>query len=288
MLEKEFGGNVVTAGYIGSRGDRLVTGKNFNLAPAAAGAVDPRRPLYAQYPGISAANVLTNLGKSTYNAAQFVFTRRYRAGLSMTSHYTWAHARSLTLVPWDTSILEWGDTVNFDVRHRWVMTTNYELPWGKSLTGLAHGFLSSWQVNASAFWQSGVAFTVVNAASRTNTGGTDRPIVTGDPNLPSSEQTVQRWFDTSAFSQAPLYAGGNIGPALMHGPNQRQVNFSIFKDLAITGQQRLQLRAEIYNLLNSANFGLPDPNYGSTGFGSISSTGNSIPRQMQFGVKYLF
>ncbi len=37
-----------------------------------------------------------------------------------------------------------------------------------------------------------------------------------------------------------------------------------------------------------AGFYLPDFNFGSAGFGSISSTGNSIPRQMQFGVKYLF
>ena len=159
---------------------------------------------------------------------------------------------------------------------------------GKSLTGLAHGFLASWQVNASAFWQSGAAFTVVNAASRTNTGGTDRPIVTGDPMLPKSQRTVQRWFNTDAFSAAPQFTAGNIGPALMHGPEQRQVNFSIFKDLALSGRQKLQLRAEIYNLFNTANFGLPDNNFGSTGFGSISSTGNSIPRQMQFGIKYLF
>ena len=288
MIEKEFGGNVLTAGYIGSRGDRLVQGKNFNLAPAAAGAVDPRRPLYGQYPRISAANILTNLGKSTYNAAQFVFTRRSRAGLTMTTHYTWAHARFLTLAPWDMSILEWGDTINFDVRHRWVLSANYELPWGKSLTGLAHGVLSNWQVNGTVFWQSGVAFTVINAASRTNTGGTDRPNVTGDPNLPSDQRTVQRWFNTDAFSAAPQFTPGNIGSALMHGPNQRQTNFSIFKDLALSGQQKLQLRAEIYNLLNQANFGLPDNNFGSTGFGSISSTGNSIPRQMQFGIKYLF
>jgi len=50
----------------------------------------------------------------------------------------------------------------------------------------------------------------------------------------------------------------------------------------------LQLRAEVYNVTNTPSFGLPDFNFGSTGFGSISSTGNSIPRQMQFGVKYLF
>ena len=51
---------------------------------------------------------------------------------------------------------------------------------------------------------------------------------------------------------------------------------------------KLQLRAECYNVTNTASFYLPDNNFGSSGFGSISSTGNSIPRQMQFGIKYLF
>ncbi len=63
---------------------------------------------------------------------------------------------------------------------------------------------------------------------------------------------------------------------------------SIFKDLAIGGSRKIQLRAEVYNLTNFANFYLPDFNFGSSGFGTISSTGNSIPRQMQFGIKYLF
>jgi hypothetical protein len=288
MMEKEFAGNVVTAGYIGAIGDRLQQGVNFNLAPAGPGGVDPRRPYYSQYPGIANATVLMNVASSTYNAAQFVFTRRYKDGVTLTTHYTLAHAQETRLTPWDFSLKETGDTPNFDVRHHWVLTSNYELPWGKGLTGVAHGFLSNWQVNAAAAWQSGVAFTVVNAASRTNTGGTDRPIVTGDPMLPASERTIQKWFNTAAFTAAPQFTPGNVGYALMHGPDQRRVDLSIFKDLNLGANRRLQLRAECYNLMNWANFYLPDNNFGSAGFGSISSTGNSIPRQMQFGVKYLF
>jgi len=297
MLEKEFAGNVVTAGYIGSRGDRLQLGvaMNYNLAPAAAGAVQPRRPYFSQYPQMANVNILSNLGKSTYNAWQFMFNRRYRGGLTMTSHYTWAHSRQYTPVPWNFSQFEWGDTQQFDVRHRFVTTASYELPFGKSFTGLAHGFLSAWQVNATAYLQSGVAYTVVNAASRTNTGnnagtlnGGDRPMVNGDPNLPAGERTLQRWFDTSVFSAAPQFTAGNVGLSLMHGPPQRRLDMSIFKDLSLGGSRKLQLRAEIYNVTNTPNFWLPDFNFGSTGFGSISSTGNSIPRQMQFGVKYLF
>ena len=297
MLEKEFSGNVVTVGYVGSRGDRLQLGSatNYNLAPAGPGGVNQRRPYFAQYPQMANVNILENRGKSTYNAAQFMFNRRYRGGLTMTSHYTWSHSRQYTPVPWDYSQMEWGDTQQFDVRHRFVATASYELPFGKSLTGVAHGLLSAWQVNATAYLQSGVAYTVVNAASRTNTGnsagtlnGGDRPMVNGNPNLKASERTVQRWFDTSVFSAAPQFSAGNIGLSLMHGPPQRRLDMSLFKDLSLGGSRKVQLRAEIYNVTNTPSFWLPDFNFGSTGFGSISSTGNSIPRQMQFGIKYLF
>jgi hypothetical protein len=288
MVEKEFAGNVITAGYVGARGTRLQQGVNFNLAPVGSGNIQQRRPLFSQYPDIANATVLQNVASSTYNAAQFVFTRRYKDGLTLTTHYTWAHAQETRRTPWDFSLSETGDTPNFDVRHHYVLTTNYELPWGKGLTGMAHGFLSNWQVNGAAFWQSGVAFTVVNAASRTNTGGTDRPIVTGDPMLPANQRTIQHWFNTDAFSAAPQFTAGNVGYALMHGPDQRRIDMSIFKDLAIGGSRKIQLRAEVYNLTNFANFYLPDFNFGSSGFGTISSTGNSIPRQMQFGIKYLF
>jgi len=294
MLEKEFGGNVVSAGYIGARGDRLQQGVNFNLAPPGPGAIDPRRPYAPLYPRMANATVLMNVASSTYNAAQFVFNRRYKDGLTLTTHYTWAHAQETRLTPWDFSLSETGDTPNFDIRHHWVLTSNYELPWGKNLTGIAHGFLSNWQLNASAFWQSGVAFTIVNAASRTNTGaatggvGPDRPMLIGNPVLPKSQQTIQRWFNTDAFAAAPQFTPGNIGYSLLHGPAQRRLDLSIFKDLPVRESSKLQLRAECYNVTNTASFYLPDNNFGSSGFGSISSTGNSIPRQMQFGIKYLF
>jgi hypothetical protein len=297
VLEKEFSGNVVTVGYVGSRGSRLQLGvaMNYNLAPVGPGPVQSRRPYFAQYPQMANVNILANPGRSTYNAAQFMFNRRYRGGLTMTSHYTWSHSRQYTPVPWDFSKMEWGDTQQFDVRHRFVATASYELPFGKSLTGVAHGFLSAWQVNATAYLQSGVAYTVVNATSRTNTGnnagtlnGGDRPNVTGDPNLKASERTLARWFNTSAFTAADPFTAGNVGLSLMHGPGQRRLDMSLFKDLSMGGVRKLQLRAEIYNVTNTPSFWLPDFNFGSTGFGSISSTGNSIPRQMQFGIKYLF
>jgi hypothetical protein len=287
MLEKEMAGNVVSAGYIGSRGSDLSVQVNFNLAPAGPGNVNQRRPFTPIFPNMSGANNLVNVGESTYDAFQVVFQRRQRAGLTFNTHYTYASAQSYGPSPWDINVYEWGDT-QLDIRHRWVLSLNYEIPWGSSLTGLSKGFLYGWQVNTAAFWQSGIPFTVTNSPARMNTGGSDRPNLIGDPELPESQRTVQRWFNTDAFALQPQFTAGNIGPSLMHGPPTRRMDLSVFKSLPVGGSRQLQVRIEIYNVFAVDNFANPESAFGSSSFGTITSTGNSIPRQMQFGVKYLF
>jgi hypothetical protein len=287
LLEKEFAGNVISGGYIGSRGDRLATNPNINLAPAGPGAVPPRRPYAPVYPNVSNIAVFLNQGESKYNALQLQFQRRYRAGLSFNTHYTLAHARNLLPSTWDWQVLEWSDAVN-DVRHRWVVTANYELPWGDEFTGVTKGVLADWQVNVSAYWQSGLPFTVTNAAARMNTGGADRPDMVGEPELPSDERTLARWFNTAAFVPQAQFTPGSTPATVMHGPSNRMTSFSLFKNFGLTGRANMQFRWEIYNVFNTANFVNPNSQLGNPAFGSISSTGNSIPRQMQFALKVLF
>jgi hypothetical protein len=56
----------------------------------------------------------------------------------------------------------------------------------------------------------------------------------------------------------------------------------------LNGTFRLQLRAEVFNVFNTPSFGNPNAALGNAGFGSVTTTGNNIPRQMQFAVKVLF
>ena len=198
-----------------------------------------------------------------------------------------AHAQQFTPTTWSGYEYEWADAP-LDVRHRWVMTVNYELPWGKSLRGIPGGVLSGWQINSSAYWQGGFPFTVTNAAQRMNTGGSDRPDMVCDPKLPKDQRTLQKWFNTAAFVAEPQFVAGTTPGTVLHGPSNRSLNASFFKNLALSGMMRLQLRAEIYNLTNTPNFVNPNSQLGNPAFGSISSTGNSTPRQMQFAVKYIF
>jgi len=129
---------------------------------------------------------------------------------------------------------------------------------------------------------------VTNAAARMNTGGTDRPNLIGDPELPKSERTLQRWFNTAAFVAQSQFTAGSAPATVLHGPSQRRLDLSLFKDLGLSQGRKLQLRAEVYNVTNTPNFVNPNAQLGNPAFGSIASTGNSIPRQMQFAAKFLF
>ena len=181
------------------------------------------------------------------------------------------------------------------MRHSWVGQISYALPWGQSLSGVARGVLSGWQSERDRELHDRRAVRRLESFSageyrRRSSGrtGADRPNLVGNPELPSSQRTVDHWFNTDAFVAQPLFTLGNSPATVLHGPPQRRVDLSVFKEFAVGGSTQLQLRYEVYNLTNIANFQNPNSQLGSPAFGSISSTGNSTPRQMQFAAKFLF
>ena len=147
--------------------------------------------------------------------------------------------------------------------------------------------LAGWQVNGVAYWQTGLPFNVTNSTARSNTSaGNDRPNMSGDPTI--SNPTVAQWFNTAAFTPQTINTIGNAPRNPLHGPPQRRRDVSLFKDVAMASTVKVQLRVECYNLTDTPSFANPNSGLGAPGFGSITSIGNSIPRQMQFAVKLLF
>jgi len=300
QLEKEFAGNVATVGYVGSIGDFLPGGnnRNLNMAPVGLGALQPRRIFNATLPNLTTINYFTTQYESSYHAMQLVFQRRFREGLSLTTHYTRSVSRSSGPLPWaivdpvtrefTEETREWAYSA--DRPHKWVGQVNYALPWGRNLGGVAGALVAGWQVNVSTFWMSGSPWGVTNSTDRANVGptnGNDRPNLVGDPILPKSERTLDRWFNTAAFEAQPLGTVGNAPSDIGWGPSQRRIDLSLFKDITLIGDNRLQLRYEVYNVTNTVNFANPNTTLGNANFGRIGST-SGIPRQMQFAAKFLF
>ncbi len=289
QVEKEFLGNVVTAGYVGSRGDLVAASPNINLAPVGPGQVQARRAFASVLPNVVAITAGSNDEENQYDAFQVIVQRRFTSGLSLNAHARWSDVQAYQLKPWSNTEFEWTQAGQ-DVGHAYVFQANYSLPFGEGMTGFKGGLVRGWQVNAVANWQGGTPVNISNQTEQANTGGNDRPnaVAGQDPVLPSDQRTVQKYFNTAAWVAQPQFTVGTAERTFMHGPSQRRLDLAVFKQVELGGQHSLQLRYEVYNITNTANFQNPNAALGNNAFGTINATGNAIPRQMQFAVKYLF
>jgi len=258
-------------------------------------------------------------GDSSYNALQVDVNRRFSGGLTVRGVYTFS------------KVLDDGDSLNattsgggpalasnpfnlrsdrglgtFDVRHVAVANATYALPVGRGkrflsgLVGLGNAAASGWMVNSIVTLQGGFPFSPQLSYNPSNNGDTRNPVrpfanpaFTGPVILGNPSQ----WFNPNAFLAPANTAAnggfyGNVGRDTLIGPGLATWDFSVLKDTRIRERVNLQFRAEIFNLLDRANFNLPNavvftPSGVSPTAGVITST-STTSRQVQFGLKLLW
>jgi hypothetical protein len=79
---------------------------------------------------------------------------------------------------------------------------------------------------------------------------------------------------------------GNLPRNFINGPKFINWDAGLSKNFRITETMRIQLRGEVFNVMNRANFFVGDYNVNSTSFGRILST--YAPRVVQFGARFDF
>jgi hypothetical protein len=177
---------------------------------------------------------------------------------------------------------------SFDHRHRAVGSVTYSLPdFASHGPRFASQLASGWQVSATMLLESGAPFSVNLGTDRANVGAgpAQRPDMTCDPNH-GGAQTAQQWFNTSCFVLQPPFTFGNAPRNAVLSPGYADVDASIQKHIELGGGRRVQLRLEVFNLLNRTNFDVPNRIAFTPNFGRIFSAKPS--RQMQFGARVLF
>src|SRR6185503_3264528 len=237
------------------------------------------------------------------NSLAVKLTRRLHDGLSVLGGYTLSKSedngsgiRTLngdTLFPQNSNCLdcEWGLSV-FDVRHRFVASILYELPFGDgkpfAQTGAAGAILGDWQISTIINKSSGFPRTAYVGTDRSNTaGGQDRPNATGqDPDLPGDQQTSARWFNTDAFALQPLGTFGNVGRNTFFGPGIFSVDASIIRNFRLMRGKSLQFRLEAFNVLNNPILNDPNTTLTASTYGQILSTRKPM-RELQLGLKFV-
>jgi Carboxypeptidase regulatory-like domain len=255
-------------------------------------------------------------GNSNYNALQVDLNHRFSHGLSLRGVYTWSkalddgdslnattagNAPALASNPYNLRA-DYG-LATYDVRNIGVINGIYELPFGRGrafasqLDGWRNALVGGWAVNTILTLQAGFPFTPQLSYNPSNNGDTRnpvRPFANPDFTGPVILGKPGQWFNPNAFLQPPPNSGfyGNLGRDTLIGPGLATWDFSVIKDTPIHERLNLQFRAEIFNLLNRANFNTPNlivftPTGVSGTAGAITST-STTSRQVQFGLKLIW
>lgn len=290
-LQREFWGSVVTAAYAASKGTHLLRSLDLNQPPPAPGDIDSRRP----YPNFSNIFYTESGGDSEYQSFNLTFNHPLAHGVSILGVYTFSKSMDDTSsflgntadknFPQDSQDFHLEHALSsFDVRHRAEISAVWNLPGRSRLT-------RNFQASTILTAETGQPFTPILLADNSNTGniggqfGSDRPNLLFNPTLPNP--SVNEWFNTAAFAIPPAYTFGDAGRNIVRGPGLFTVDLSLLRQFAITERVSLSAQAEAFNLLNRANFNLPDlyADQPST-FGHIYSA--KAPRQIQLALRLRF
>ncbi|MBI3210572.1 MAG: TonB-dependent receptor [Candidatus Solibacter usitatus] len=272
---------LVELGYLGNLSHHLTAPDlSINQVPpdkVGPGDAQSKRP-FPQFSNVSVLN--PPLGNSAYHAGFVKVERRFHAGLSLLSHYT--YAKYLDDIESFTELGDAGSYMDFynrkldrglsasDVRHRAVLSAVYAMPLWKEHRWLSR-VIGGWKTGVIASYQAGPPFSVFNAVNATNAfpSGTGRPDLVGDPR--SATPGIARWFNTDAFRAPAPFRFGTAGRSILNGPSTSNIDTSFIKSFPLRETWRVEVRGEFFNLLNHANFNLPGHSQGGPGYGVINS-----------------
>lgn len=309
---------ILNVSYVGMAGRHLLLVRDFNpttttvdangvihFATAVNNSPVPNPRLN---PTLGDLFLLNSEGISNYNALQVNLVHRFAHHFQAQAAYTWSHSiddasgafgaelGGVTENPYND---RWDrGNSHFDVRHSLRINGLYTLPFNRNR------FVSGWGISGIETVATGLHFSAVDGFDSANYGNTvERPnlnpgwtasrIVTGNPN---------QWINPAAFSLPPLGVLGNVGRDTLVGPGIVDTDLSFTKDTRIpeiSEQFALEFRAEVFNIFNHTNFGLPiltsTGNVGIfTGSGAVSSsvgqiaTTSTTSRQIQFSLRLRF
>ena len=299
-VQRQFGSNyMVEAAYSGSRTQNSAIKTDLNQAAPTVGVTDQNinRPYALASPALRTVGTLSSTGYLEYNGLLMKFQRRTANHFSFLNSYTYGRAIDLASDNDGTVTLtnifnpEYNrGPADYDVTHTFSSNWIYELPWA------AQKAYGGWQVSGILYLRSGLPITITQSQSMLSTGITNnRPNTICDPVL--SNPTIDKWFNTSCFQQVTDTTGtfGNTGRNTVRGPGQFNIDASLIKNTKI-GNLGSEIRLEVFNVLNHAQFSNPNGQLGNAAFGTISSMLASpscalcgtTERQMQLAVKLKF
>ncbi|MGI4758862.1 MAG: carboxypeptidase regulatory-like domain-containing protein [Janthinobacterium lividum] len=300
-------GAVLTLAYSANRGvhDQRIVDENQAIPQIVNGRKFFPATSTVRNTAFTAIRYKETNGLSSYHALRATLDYRFHNVVQLRSNYTWSKALdtgslvtaqgSENDVPQDPdSLAAEKGLSNYDLRHYSSTSVTTELPHFPGPKWLTAG----WQANGIVVLSSGAPFSALvsydSARARFGTGPSpERPdLVLGRNSNPIKGGPVQ-YFDPTAFALPTAGYYGNLGRNTLIGPGLISVDGAINKSFSFGERRRLQLRGEVFNIPNRANFAIPSQRNVFTTTGRVASAGTitstlTSSRQIQLGARYDF
>jgi hypothetical protein len=309
-VQKQIGANwLFSASYLGNSTIHLWAEAPLNAAVNMPGATtgnqNQRRVLYLANPTqgqyFGTVHQLDDGSTASYNAMLLSVQHRVASHFSVLANYTLSHCIS---GPFSSELdgsgygnpadrnFDRGNCVGIDHRHNANISALQEAPrfsdkWIRALA-------SDWRISEIVRIQSGSFFSVasgVDSALNANLGAQRPNYVGGDPyagaTCAATTQFCVPWLSSAPFKAAAPGTYGDLGSANIVGPGTFQFDMSLVRSFAVREKQKVEIRAEAFNLMNHYRPLNPAATLNTaSSFGQITASGD--PRIMQFAFKYIF
>jgi hypothetical protein len=257
---------------------------------------------------------ITNLANSEYNGALFSLQKRFSQGLQFDFNYTWAHSidnqSTVTNTTFGGLLCDVTDLdacrgpSDFDFRHLVNANFIYELPFGKgrtfgkNLPGWLDQVVGGFTLSGIYTYRSGIPYStttgsfpvsfLVDSPATLVANSSSGALAGGIHDAPDG--SIQFYTDPNAakaqFRNPVGFESGNRN--VLRSGSYWGMDLALLKNFRLPWEgQRLQIRAEAYNVFNHNVFGIPNGNFASANFGQITNS-VSTPREMQFAIRYEF
>ncbi|MCC6860099.1 MAG: TonB-dependent receptor [Bryobacterales bacterium] len=273
------------ANYQGSSGVGLLNRWDMNAIPlnvstdlAVLNQIYTATQNYKPYRQFGELRHYSNYGHSSYHGVTFRTEKRYSHGLNLNAFYTWSKALddvdgedAASGITFYNRRLEKGPA-SYDLTHRVVTITTYDLPFGSGRRflnkgGVSNAVLGGWQLTWSNTWQSGYRNTVGFGGSPNRyLPGAARPNITvssfkdavtpgwniGPNRFPTAAQNP--YLKASAFSYPAAFTPGSLGRNTFQGPAMYWPQASLGKQWRFRERASFTLRWDINDIFKTVQY----------------------------------
>ncbi|HEY2460052.1 MAG TPA: hypothetical protein VGI16_04560 [Candidatus Acidoferrum sp.] len=256
-----------------------------------------------------------SIGTSSYNALQVELIQRLKRGLTFDANYTWAHSLDDTsdalavLVNDSPNLIDASKPLSFnransqfDIRNRFVLSYNYDLPFGRGSSGAMKYLLAGWSQSGIFSAQSGLPATVFAApifgindlllnGTANPANGTVTSVLNGDATqlhpVPLNNPATFTEPTNLPVTEPLLGNDGTSGRNHLRLAGLTDFDVAFAKQFKFTESKSFQLRWEMFNVLNHPNFSGYVNSFASPFFNTYTTTATNM-RQMQVSARFFF